>query len=121
MASHQIPPVRSSRLRMVFDDAVVFCKLATGATLANIAEAWDAATSLHDGDTIAIAVTIDPTPPIVAAWLYPTMSGAVRGGPTAAVVVPAEIVGRKPTRRTTAAARTAIRRQTRAARQPASA
>lgn len=121
MASDQIPAPRGNRLRMVFDDAVVFCKLAAGATLADIAEAWEAATSLHDGDTIAIAVMMDPSPPMAAAWLYPTMSGAVRVGPTANVVVPADIVGRKATRRTTAAARTAIRRQARADRQPASA
>ena len=106
----------STRLRIVFEHAVVFCKLGADATLSDVAEAWNAAISLHDGDTIWIAVTVDPSLPMTAAWRYPAMSGAVRGGPTASVAISPASPARPPTRRTTAAARTAIRLQIRAER-----
>jgi len=86
------------------------------ATLSDIAEAWTAANALHDGDTIWIAVTVDPSPPMAAAWLSPAQSGVARGGPTASVTISPASPARPPTRRTTAAARTAIRQQIRAER-----
>lgn len=70
----------SSRLRVVFDDAVVMFKLAKGATYGDIAALWDDAALGHDGTTIAIAVTIDPSLPLPAHWLFPSMSGAAMCG-----------------------------------------
>ena len=69
----------STRLRIVFEHAVVFCKLGADATLSDVAEAWNAAISLHDGDTIWIAVTVDPSSPMTAAWRYPDDRGRAHG------------------------------------------
>ncbi len=66
----------SSRLRVVFSDAVVMLKLADGATYGDVAALWDDATGLHDGATVAIAVTVDPSLPLATSWMYPPMSGA---------------------------------------------
>lgn len=91
----QSPP--NSRLRMVFDDAVVMLKLATGATYGDVAALWDDATHLHDGTTVAIAVTVDPSLPLPASWMFPAMSGAAMCGAPSLRDPPLHCVFRRPT------------------------
>ena len=82
----QYSPARtapSSRLRMVFDDAVVMLKLATGATYGDVAALCADAASDCGRATIAIAVTMDPSIPLSTSWMYPSMAGsALCGAPS---------------------------------------
>lgn len=53
---------RNSRLRFVFDDAVLSCRLAANATFADIAGALGDVASRHDGVPVAVDVTFAVTP-----------------------------------------------------------
>lgn len=76
MKNLQIYSAPNSRLRMVFDDAVVMLKLSNGATYGDIAALWENANDLHNGATVAIAVTVDPSLPLPSSWMYPAMCAA---------------------------------------------
>ena len=76
MKSLETSSASNSRLRMVFDDAVVMLKLDTGATYGDVAAIWDDAAHSHDGVTVAIAVTLDPSLKLPSSWTYPATCGA---------------------------------------------
>ena len=54
--------VGKSRLRFVFDDAVVSFSVAADATLEDIAQTFDKLASQHYGNPIAIEVTLAALP-----------------------------------------------------------
>ncbi|HXP97486.1 MAG TPA: hypothetical protein VN809_12290 [Telmatospirillum sp.] len=54
----QAEHVENSRLRLIFDDAVVSCGLAFGATGEDIARTLGDLEPMHYGDPIAIFVTL---------------------------------------------------------------
>lgn len=80
MRYHPARTSPSSRLRMVFDDAVIMLNLASGATYGDVAALWDDKANGCDRATIAIAVTMDPGMPLPSSWMYPSNSGAALCG-----------------------------------------
>ena len=77
MRNLQVQSASNSRLRMVFDDAVVMLKLNAGATYGDVAALWGNTTHLHVGETVAIAVTVDPSIPLPSSWMFPSMGAAL--------------------------------------------
>jgi hypothetical protein len=53
-------PAADSRLRFVFDDVVMFCRIAANATLEDIARALAGLSNQHLGLPLAIDVTLSP-------------------------------------------------------------
>ena len=56
----ELAPAADNRLRFVFDDVVVFCRLAANATLEDIAWALAGMSNQHPGVLLAIDVTLSP-------------------------------------------------------------
>jgi hypothetical protein len=60
MQSGQLHPTADSRLRFVFDDVVVSCRLAADATLEDIARTLAGLPNQRYGMPLAIDVTLSP-------------------------------------------------------------
>ena len=62
MQHFDVDHARSSRLRFVFDDAVVSFSVAADTTLEDIARTFDELAPQHHGNPIAIEVTLAALP-----------------------------------------------------------
>ena len=87
MRYHPARTSPSSRLRMVFDDAVIMLNLASGATYGDVAALWDDKANGCDRATIAIAVTMDPGMPLPSSWTRHMLSPAETTFPVLLILI----------------------------------
>ena len=71
----QLHPTSNSRLRLVFDYAVIVLKLAAGATYGDLAALCNTTAEHRGSATRQVAVTIEAAVPMAGRWLHSAVAG----------------------------------------------